>query len=141
MNDKHLLLLAITIMTVFLASYAPQQVNADVSVKKNMLEVTVPASNIVFAVANTDPKNLQDWQEVKRSALKLIESGKLLLKNKKTEPVWQQSAKTLLTAANAVVKAADASDVEAVTNAGNDLYAACESCHASYLKKSNSKSH
>jgi hypothetical protein len=139
MNDKHILLLSI--MTLFLASYAPQQVNADVSVKKNMLDLTVPASNIVFAVANTEPKNQQDWQEVKRSGLNLIESGKWLLKNKKSDSVWQQSAKTLLIAAQTVVKAADAKDVEAVTNAGNDLYAACEACHSHYLKKPSSQSH
>jgi cytochrome c556 len=141
MNDKQILLMPITIMTFLLTSCAPQQVNSDVSVKKNMREVTMPASNVVFAVANTEPKSPQDWQEVKSSALKLIQSGEWLLKNKKDEAIWQQSANTLLTAVNAVVKATDANDVEAATNAGNDLYASCESCHAHYLKKPNSKSH
>jgi cytochrome c556 len=143
MNDKQILLLPIIIMALFLTSCAPQQVNPDTSVKKNMQQVTMPASNIVFAVANVEPRNAQDWQQVKRNALNLVASGEWLLSSpaNKDQHVWQQSAKTLLAAATAVAKAADANDVEAVNNAGNDLYTSCESCHAHYPTKPNSKSY
>lgn len=103
----------------------------------------MPASNIVFTVANTEPRNAQDWQQVKRNALNLVASGEWLLSSpaNKDQRVWQQSANTLLAAATAVAKAADANDVEAVNNAGNDLYASCESCHAHYPTKPNFKSY
>jgi cytochrome c553 len=128
MNNHQTLLIFTATIAMILSSCAPQQVTPDTS---------------VFAVANTEPRNAQDWQQVKRNALNLVASGEWLLSSpvNKDQRVWQQSAKTLLAAATAAAKAADANDVEAVNNAGNDLYASCESCHAHYPTKPNSKSY
>lgn len=143
MIDNHILLMPITVLLLLFASCTPQHARSEPAVKKTMQELTAPAADGVFAVANTAPNTAQDWLHVKHHALNLVAAGEWLVSKplNKDQAIWRQAANTLLTAAKAAVAAANANDVEAVMNAGNDLYAACASCHAQYLTPPKSKSH
>lgn len=120
-----------------IASCAHLLTGPDATVKQHMQEVTVPASDAVFAVAGETPKDDAGWKNVKTSALALADSGQWLLDNAPTaDPqIWRKTAKDLADAAKAAALAAEIKDSDNVSAAGNTLYEACESCHASYLKK------
>lgn len=123
-----------SIMKVGIAA-SPTETNAEV--KTQMQEVTVPASNTVFAVANETPKNNEEWRKVKANALALVESGKWLLKTPfENQPIWKQATEQMMIAGKSVAKATEIKDTEKAIEAGDALYAACEACHAVYLNKS-----
>ena len=126
--------LFLSIMKVCIAAN-PNETNTEV--KTHMKDVTVPASNMVFAVANETPKNNEEWRNVKANALALVESGKWLLKTPfENEPIWKQATEQMMNAAKSVAKATETKDTEKAIDAGDALYTACETCHAVYLNKS-----
>ncbi len=102
-----------------------------------MQEITIPASNVVFAVAGTEPKDDNEWKNVRANALVLVDSGEWLLAYpaKANQQPWQEAARNMLDAAKKAALAAEAKQAENVADAGNSLYEACESCHATYLNK------
>lgn len=127
----------VALLLLGLASCASPLIASNTTVKQHMQEVIIPASNAVFAVAGEAPKDDAEWENVRVNALALVDSGEWLLAYPPTleSKIWRQSAKDSIDAANAAVKAAEAKDSDNVAVAGNTLYEACESCHASYLNK------
>ena len=107
------------------------------NVRQVMLGITVPASNVVFAVAGEAPKDDAGWENVEASALAVAESGNLLLMKPraKAEPEWKQFALALIDAGTKAAAAARAKNAEGTGTAGDDLYNTCEQCHAKYLSK------
>jgi hypothetical protein len=107
------------------------------NVRQIMLGITVPASNIVFAVAGEAPKDDAAWENVEASALAVAESGNLLLMNprSKDEPEWKQFALALVDAGTKAAAAARTKNADNTGTAGDDLYNTCEQCHAKYLPK------
>lgn len=132
----------IAILPLGLANCACPLIQSGTTVKRHMQEVAVPASNAVFAVAGETPKDDAEWKNVRANALAVVDSGEWLLDYPSTgdSQVWRQAAKNLADAAKAAATAADAKDADNVATAGNRLYEACESCHASYLNKPASSS-
>jgi cytochrome c556 len=107
--------------------------------------------------AVTGPKTDEDWQKVRWSAVDLAESANLLMvpgraanlpgavagegelaPEKITELVeeqrgaWVAYAHVLHEAAMEAIRAIDAKDPEAMSNAGGTIDAACESCHRQF---------
>lgn len=107
------------------------------TVKQVMLGITVPASNVVFAVAGEAPASDETWQAVEASALAVAESGNLLLMQPRAvdEHEWRQFALALIDAGAGAAAAARAKDVEKTGIAGDDMYTVCEQCHEKYLPK------
>ena len=107
------------------------------NVRQVMLGITVPASNVVFAVAGEAPKDEAGWEHVEASALAVAESGNLLLMKPraKDEPEWKQFALALVEAGTKAAAAARTKNAENTGTAGDDLYNTCEQCHAKYLPK------
>ena len=105
--------------------------------KQVMLGITVPASNVVFAVAGEAPADDAAWQAVEASALAVAESGNLLLMQPRAvdEHEWRQFALALIDAGAGAAAAARAKDVEKTGIAGDDMYTVCEQCHEKYLPK------
>ena len=105
------------------------------------------------------PKNDEEWAKVRQSALMLMEASDLLLTpgrpmagpgeksitpgvelepleieanvNKDREP-WDRFAKELHDASVKTLQAIDAKDSEGLFDVGEELYAACESCHVTF---------
>lgn len=107
------------------------------TVKQVMQGITIPASNAVFAVAGTAPTDDAGWQAVEASALAVAESGNLLLMKPRAvdEQEWRQYSIALIDAGARAAEAAKAKDAEKTGMAGDDMYNACEQCHAKYMPK------
>jgi hypothetical protein len=107
------------------------------NVKQVMLGITIPASNAVFAVAGEAPADDAAWQAVEASALAVAESGNLLLMKPRAvdDREWKQFALALVDAGAKAAEAARAKDADKTSIAGDDMYNACEQCHAKYMPK------
>ena len=101
------------------------------TVKQLMNALTVPASNVVFGAAGEPPKDDEDWLNVERNALALAESGNLLMLpgRARDDTEWRQQSVALIEAATLAVAAAEAKNAGKLAEAGDAIYAACESCH------------
>jgi hypothetical protein len=107
------------------------------SVRQVMHGITIPASNVVFAVAGAAPTDDAGWQNVEASALAVAESGNLLLMKPRAvdDEEWKQYALALVEAGARAAEAARAHDADRTGMAGDDMYEACEQCHAKYMPK------
>jgi cytochrome c556 len=102
-----------------------------------MEAITIPASNAVFAAASEPPKEAAQWAAVRRQALTVAESSNLLMMAGRAvdQKDWTQWASAQLKAAQAVMKAAQAKDADALQTASDALFETCEGCHTLYMKK------
>ena len=105
------------------------------TVRQLMLGITLPASNVVFGVASTAPRDDTEWAQVLASAYAVAGSGNLLMTG--TRPVnqddWMTHSRAMIAAAVNAAKAAETRNADKVSAAGDALYATCDSCHARYM--------
>jgi len=108
-----------------------------VTVKHVMETMTIPASDAIFSAAAETQTDTTIWQEARRGAVVLAESGDLLMTGAraKDSTTWLDMSRALVAQAQAALKAIDAKDVDALVQAGNDLYVTCKACHDRYLGK------
>ncbi len=101
------------------------------TVTQLMQAMVIPASNALFNLPRQVPEDDQGWSEARNSAVILSESGNLLMIGSRAQDseVWMATSRALVEAGAAALKAAQAKDVEAITEVGNQIIAACESCH------------
>lgn len=125
------------IVLAALVSYAQQTTVKPVATVKQIMQTkVVPLSDAVFTAASEPPKTAAQWTALRRPALGLIESGRLLMVGPRSkDKVWMKMAQQEVDAAQAVMKAAVAKDGEALSRAGDALYQTCETCHARYFPK------
>lgn len=104
-------------------------------IREHMLQVTVPASGAVFAVANQAPQTAADWKVLNNSVQQLVTSANWLGKQtpKDNAAVWQQSLQTMRSALGQAQQAVKRKNVDALSDAGDVLYQACDVCHRQYL--------
>jgi len=100
-----------------------------------MLAVTIPASDAVFNAAAEPPTTDGRWVTVERAALALAESGNLLLIPGRAvdDGEWARFSRMLIDTAAQAYEAAQAKDINGVSDAGNAIYEACEGCHKKYM--------
>ncbi|WP_157994470.1 hypothetical protein [Peristeroidobacter agariperforans] len=100
-----------------------------------MLAITIPASETVFNAAAEPPTTDEQWVSVERAALTLAESGNLLLIPGRAvdQGEWLRFSQMLIDTAGQAYEAAQAKDIDGVSEAGNTIYEACEGCHKKYL--------
>lgn len=102
-----------------------------------MKSVIVPASDAVFGVGKSAPKNDREWAAVENGATRLIGAGKTLAGEAPANggAAWTKFANAMADAAAVAGKAAKEKNVDAVLDAGDVLYTTCEDCHRQYMKK------
>lgn len=116
---------------VFLASILSAQESA-VTMKQIMLDLVHPASNdILLAIHRGGPKDEKEWAAVRRGALTLAESGKLLTARVQAAD-WARYAAALANAGGAAYKAAQAKDAAALAALADSIDASCTACHKQY---------
>lgn len=100
-----------------------------------MLGLTIPASDVLFAVGDPAPADQAAWDRVVANAAMLAESGNLMLTGPRDlkQPEWTQFARELVARSKDAMAAAEKRDVDAVLEAGNALYETCENCHNKYM--------
>lgn len=149
---------------------APQpQYQTTATVRDIMDSVVDPAADVVWGAVETIvsakgveekfPRNDEEWQNVRRSAIMLLESSNLLKIPgravaqpgekpdnpgielapeqiseliEKDRASWNNYAQALHDATKQVLKTIEAKDAEGLLNMGDGIYQACEKCHMHY---------
>jgi hypothetical protein len=116
------------------------------SVKQLMQGIVGPAATVVFESVSTTvsskgveekaPKDDAGWQVVVNSAAALAESGNLMMLGSRAidKDDWIKTSRALREASVVAMKAAEAKDVEGLLFAGENINAACDSCHQKYQR-------
>ena len=101
------------------------------TVTELMQAMVIPASNALFDLPRQVPETDEGWTEVRNSAVILAESGNLLMIGSRAQrsDVWMSTSRALVEAGEAALKAAQSRDVDAITEVGNQIIDACETCH------------
>lgn len=118
-----------------IATVAPAQEPGAATMKQLMLDLIHPSANDILLFVNRGgSKDDADWAAVRRSALTLAESGKLLAERGGAgdQGDWAKDAKLLGDAGNAAYKAAQAKDLAALAAMTDSLDASCTTCHKQF---------
>jgi hypothetical protein len=120
-------------------TYARQTAPTPKTVKEVMTTMTIPASDAVFDAAAEPPAGAEAWTALRKSAVTLAESGRLLMRNPlaKDKDTWIDMARDLVREAEATIKVAEAKDRNALEKAGDSVYATCKACHGRYMEAVN----
>ncbi len=100
-----------------------------------MVSMVYPAANDIFLfISRGAPKDDKEWAAVQQSAVRLGESGNLLMMrgHALNQGDWMKDAKLLVDAGAAAYKAARAKDMNALVALNDSLNAACTTCHKQY---------
>jgi hypothetical protein len=127
--------IAVTILLLASATMAEAPVYQPVGTTLQLMRaMVIPSSDVIFAVPGQAPKDDKEWASVQNSALMLAESGNLLMMTgrAKDNGEWIKDSKALVDAGAAAFKAANAKDVNKLTDLGDDILTACETCHKKY---------
>ena len=119
-------------------------IKAVATLEEVMHGMVIPSAQVVWAASGTivtakgveerKPKSVDEWLAVEASATTLTEAGNLLMMEgrAKDNGHWMDRARALREAGDAVHKAAQAKDVEALLERGGDLFDSCQGCHFEY---------
>ena len=133
------LTLIVGAMMMCAATIAAQQdtQRETITVKQVMETMTIPASDAVFSAAAEPQRDTKVWQEARKAAVMLAESGDLLMTGgrAKDSTTWLDMSRALVTQAQAALKAIDAKDGDALVQASDSLYGTCKACHDRYTEK------
>ena len=112
-----------------------------VSVADLMENVMDPPADVIWGSVGTImtkegtfekvPATDDEWNQVKASAITLVETGNLLMIPARSggDAEWVKLAQAMIEQSKRVIKAAEAHDKDATFNVGADLYDSCVNCH------------
>jgi hypothetical protein len=105
------------------------------TVRQVMTALTIPYSDAIFDAQSEPPKSEDQWTKVSASALVLAEAGNLLMigSRAKDKEGWMTMARAQVDAAETVMRAANARDLDALSTTADALYTTCNACHARYM--------
>jgi hypothetical protein len=97
-----------------------------------------PASDAIFNVAREAPKNAEAWTAVASAGVTLTKSGQLLMLQApaSNREKWITLARQLTVVGRTAQRAAQARNVEELTQASDRAIVVCEACHAPYRTRS-----
>lgn len=133
---------AVAVAAVLLAAFlgatavaqklAPRPVATAADVMEHLV---VPASNAVFRTSSELPNTDAEWKTLRGQAVLLAESGNLLLIGApaKDNAEWLTNAALLRDATEKFIKTLGTRDIDVIAAASEEVYVACEQCHAKYL--------
>ena len=164
-----LLLLSVAVVSAGACRASEPEFRPTATIRDLMTGVVDPAADVVWQAVRTTvtpegadermPRTDEEWAEVRRHALLLVEGSNLLLMSGRQvarpgeksafpgielEPgeiqalldrdrdTWATLAHGLHDAGMGALKAIDARDAEGLLDAGSDIQVACENCHARY---------
>ena len=111
------------------------------SVKELMANLVDPTADGVWESVGTvytkegvfekKPESDEEWNDVRASAVTLVEVGNLLMMPSRSggSDEWVKLAQELIVQSKRAIKAAEAHDRDGVFNTGADIYEACVNCH------------
>jgi cytochrome c556 len=108
--------------------------------KQLMAGLIGPAQGSLGALMKTGgPQEDKDWAATEQSAALLGEGAQLLTMGNRApdHDAWVKDCEQLVTASEALSKAAASKDVDAWKSAMGEVGAACKECHATYRMRRN----
>jgi hypothetical protein len=86
-------------------------------------------------IENRRPKNQEEWDAVRNSAIVLAEAGNLLMMAPRARDgdLWMKRSQEMIDTGVAAWRAAEARNVDQLFTIGGDLYEACSHCHQDYM--------
>jgi hypothetical protein len=126
--------LAVFFLAAAAVAQAPVTPQPVASMSQLMLDVIYPTSNAIFYVLRNPPKNDQEWNTLRGTALTLAESGNLLMMSSRArdQGEWMRDARLLVDAGTDAWKATQAKNLDAIVALNDRLYTACVTCHEQY---------
>jgi hypothetical protein len=99
-----------------------------------MVSMIYPAANEILTFANRAPADDKEWVALQRSAVRLGESGNLLMMrgHALNQGDWVKDAKLLVDVGAAAYKVAKAKDTNALPALNDQINASCTTCHKQY---------
>jgi hypothetical protein len=99
-----------------------------------MVSIIYPAANEILTFANRAPADDKEWIALQRSAVRLGESGNLLMMrgHALNQGDWIKDAKLLVDVGAAAYKVAKAKDAGALPALNDQINASCTTCHKQY---------
>ena len=119
------------LLTMFVAQGPEFKLVADT--RQLMDAIIVPASDFLFNVPFEVPEDDTGWAVVENNAIRLAESGNLLLLRTDGREPWADASRALIDAGEASLVAARARDVDRLLDLSEDILAPCSGCHDLYL--------
>jgi hypothetical protein len=114
-------------------------------VKQLMLGAIDPNADVIWEATGTivskegiehrQPRNQEEWDAVRNSAIVLTEAGNLLMMAPRARDgdLWMKRSQEMIDTGLAAWKAAEARNVDLLFTVGGDLYEACSRCHQDYV--------
>jgi hypothetical protein len=114
-------------------------------VKQLMLGAIDPNADVIWeatgtivskaGIENRQPRNQEEWDAVRNSAIVLTEAGNLLMMAPRARDgdLWMKRSQEMIDTGLAAWKAAEARNVDLLFTVGGDLYEACSRCHQDYV--------
>ena len=93
----------------------------------------IPASDVLFNVPFEVPQDDAGWTVVENNAIRLAESGNLLLLRADGRKPWAEASRALIDAGETSLEAARERDVDRLFDLSEDILAPCSGCHDLYL--------
>jgi hypothetical protein len=115
-----------------------------ISVKDLMANVMDPAADVVWESVGTimtkegtfekAPANDDEWNQVKASAITLVETGNLLLIPARSggNADWIAKTQDMIRQSKRAIKAAEDHDRQATFDIGAEIYDTCVNCHKQF---------
>jgi hypothetical protein len=113
-------------------------------VKELMVSIVDPAADVLWDSVGTIiseegvdewyPKTDEEWAAVRASAVVIMEAGNLLMigNRARDQERWMDLSRGMIDAGAKALEAVDSKDPDAVFAVGEDVYIACDRCHALY---------
>lgn len=141
--NKSILLYLATVCTLW-GPFVQGQEAADVATMQSMttmeimLKIITPATNALWGVS--DNPDSAEWQAMEKAATINLEASELIAKGAAskqdkmwaTEEQWQIYSKTMISAAEQILTAAQAKDIDAFYAGTDAIYPPCEDCHKAF---------
>lgn len=106
-----------------------------VTSRQIMLGLVIPAADIVWGAASAAPADDAAWEKIEANAAMIAEAGNLMMTGARVvdQAEWLTDAKAMVEAATAAAKAANAKNLDQLSDAGNVMYDTCDTCHKKYM--------
>lgn len=100
----------------------------------------IPASDALFALETSAPKNNAGWAAAKKHALTIAEAARLLAGGAlaRDKGQWTRYARSLADKAEAEAKSFDRRNADDIALANGDMLEVCQDCHATYRDRGRS---
>jgi len=121
----------------------PSPYQAHVDMKTFMEHVLMPAATIVWRVNavvidkngehDLSPRSEADWEQIVSGAATLAEAtNALMIPQRALDAQWNFYARNLAEAANRAYRAAEARDLQSISEVSDQLDGICATCHRHY---------